>query len=1113
MWGAFNALAEQAKKAAAELEGQINESVGVEVPNPESTTAESKEVQDGDDDDVWKDDDFDLDTSGLDTTNLPTSNGHNSQEAVPATATTAQSLPAVEHTKPIMEIHENGVHEKLTVKPPEDDPVAQDDGGWAQEDDDLEFDDTEAAPEEEGEPAKIEPVSQEELSPLSKESPDPEPVAMAPEAEVDHVDDTADGGDGWQEELDIDDSEQAADENEVEAEKADVVSADEEKIKESTTDEKGSELPTTEQSPDTVEDKPTHTPEEKVADTPEEEMVLEPAVNDEKEEEVFPEAANDTHSQPEGIVTEPSMTEAVEKEPLAEEKSCAFVQSAAELEPDMATAQVQSQPEQEENIGTEMEESIAQKDSDSFEAVVKEKEEPTPDTTSQNEAPSIGRNDTNSFDTTDASVPMDIVKENASFESKPVETAAVVPESPAPTAEALPEAPAAESAEVPKAAIPASTEDEMALQQYQQLVERLQTELQQRELQLFSKTEQMTSMQAMFEAEKQELVQMVEHTKAEAKRRIQMAKERVEKAEARAAQLSRGQSEDSQKQAEIINELRSEGEKLAHKQAEMERAVRSAKGEARKFREGLEIEQAAKEEAFYTIEELRGELKATKEQLALARKGESQASKLDTELQSVREDAERKASTILSLEQQVKELKTGTKELMVELEAARKGAALETEREHKKLRKEQSNLIDDFETKLRTAEKEAALREDALRLEVNELRKRWQDAVRRADALSMDVQSSTAPLMRQLESMERQNRSRAAAWTELETKLREELEETVIANERLVKEKTEMKTKLTRIERSSKDNEAELRAAQNELEEKTYKVKELEDKLLHLEEEGAKRKKEYAEVERLANEGVARVRSEMSQTMLEADERHRAQVDSLQAELRVEREKRSQLEHQVQDLVDKAGSFVHTNTQTQTMHRANSAPTPKLRKSEGQAQILAGALNGYSDDELDDDEDDGDEVDAPNNARTSSFAALEELTSRLKSTKVELNTLRKSLEESEKNRTNLMDELSEARAAREKLPLFEARVRELTAENEQMSREIQGLQADIADVRELYRAQLNALLEEKATVLSQDNNTHTVQEGLENSGALVEDEVAPEPSESENSVPAEILEV
>ena len=93
----------------------------------------------------------------------------------------------------------------------------------------------------------------------------------------------------------------------------------------------------------------------------------------------------------------------------------------------------------------------------------------------------------------------------------------------------------------------------------------------------------------------------------------------------------------------------------------------------------------------------------------------------------------------------------------------------------------------------------AKLAAEGLRKEVDELRKRWQDAVRRADALSVDVQSSTAPLLRQLESTNKQNRARAAAWAELETQLRSELEENVINNEKLSKERTDWKTNYVSI--------------------------------------------------------------------------------------------------------------------------------------------------------------------------------------------------------------------------------------------------------------------------------------------------------------------------
>jgi chromosome segregation ATPase len=616
---------------------------------------------------------------------------------------------------------------------------------------------------------------------------------------------------------------------------------------------------------------------------------------------------------------------------------------------------------------------------------------------------------------------------------------------------------------------------------YTQLKERLaQVEkiLQQREDQLVNKTEQLTTMQSMFESEKHQLIQKIQNTKEEAKRRMQMAKERVEATEARFQALATSQggaSEEMAKQAEIISELRTEGEKLALKQLEMEKSVRNAKGESRELREQLELESEAKESAFEKVKELETDLKETKQTLLSARKGESQAGKLEANLQLAKEESERKSATIMSLEQQIKELKIETKDLTIHLESSKKGAVMETEREQKKLRKEHSETIADLENKIKTGEREAAVREDALRHEVAELRKRWQDAVRRADALSMDVQSSSAPLLRQLESLERQGRARTAAWAELETKLRVELEETIIANEKLSKERTDWKTQFTRLERSAKENEDDLRAVKIDLDDRRAKVDELEEQVQAMESEGSRMKEEWAEVERLANEGVSRVRSEMTQTVVEAEERHRSQLDAIEGELRQERNKRRQLEEQVQGLLDSAGMLVPLPVNQSSV--ADAKPK-KLRRSQDQADILAGALSGLGgeeDHEEDDSDSDGDEDNGQSGR--GSYAALEQLTSRLRVTKVELSALRKSLAESERVREKMVAELAESRNAKEKMPFFEAKVQELTAENREQALEIDALQEDVAEVRELYRTQLNVLLEEKAAMIATDQSS------------------------------------
>ena len=333
----------------------------------------------------------------------------------------------------------------------------------------------------------------------------------------------------------------------------------------------------------------------------------------------------------------------------------------------------------------------------------------------------------------------------------------------------------------------------------------------------------------------------------------------------------------------------------------------------------------------------------------------------------------------------------------------------------------------------------------------------------------MDVQSSTAPLLRQLESMERQNRARASAWAELENKLRSELEETVIQNEKISKERSELKTNFTRLDRAANERETDLKECRSTIDSLTAKVAKLESEIEERENNTKKLQEDYEKVERLANEGVARVRSEMTQTVVDSEERYRGQIEKLKGELSIEQEKRSQLEDQVADLLDNAGMIVSPQA-PQSMVRETKPK--KLRNTERQSEILAGALGfGASDDELDDDNDShdgGEEGNGPQGGMNS-FAALEQLSSRLKIAKAELETLRANLRDSERVRNDLVSELADSRQAKEKLPLFEAKVKELTDDNREKELEIQGLRYDIAEVRDLYRAQLNVLLEEKAS--------------------------------------------
>lgn len=338
--------------------------------------------------------------------------------------------------------------------------------------------------------------------------------------------------------------------------------------------------------------------------------------------------------------------------------------------------------------------------------------------------------------------------------------------------------------------------------------------------------------------------------------------------------------------------------------------------------------------------------------------------------------------------------------------------------------------------------------------------------------LSMDVQHSTAPLMRQLESTERQNRARAAAWAEVETKLRSDLEDHVIQLENITKERNNLISSEKRLQRLLKEKEEEIASSRETIDELSAAIETLETRAEESEEEGKRMKQELVVAERKASEGASKVRSEMMLTVVESEERHRCQIDALEEELDNERHRRGSLEKQLDDLVESvtAAEFAQNHAMGAGGQRS-PARGKKLLSATDQASILQDTLGGF-DSDFDDDDEAHENGSCQVQGLGGSFAAMEQLSLGLKGAKVELDALRKQLITSEETRASLLEELGEARQAVEKLPLFEQRVSELTMEVKLKDMEIQGLQDDIADVRFLYRTQLDALLEEKATMSS-----------------------------------------
>mmetsp|Transcript_13287 Transcript_13287/g.28829 ORF Transcript_13287/g.28829 Transcript_13287/m.28829 type:complete len:242 (+) Transcript_13287:726-1451(+) len=222
----------------------------------------------------------------------------------------------------------------------------------------------------------------------------------------------------------------------------------------------------------------------------------------------------------------------------------------------------------------------------------------------------------------------------------------------------------------------------------------------------------------------------------------------------------------------------------------------------------------------------------------------------------------------------------------------------------------------------------------------------------------MDVQHSTAPLLRQLESTERQSRSRASAWAELETKLRSDLEDHVIQLEKLTKERHDFIASDKRSQRQLKEKEEDIASSHETIDELSATIETLETKVEELEDEGKNIRQELVVAERKASEGASKVRNEMMQTVVNSEERYQSQIERLEEELDGERQLRGNLEKQLDDLAESVAA-AEFHDQGEGGQRS-PAKEKKLLSATNQASILHDTLAGF-DSDVDDDDDEGDE--------------------------------------------------------------------------------------------------------------------------------------------------------
>ncbi|KAG5537711.1 hypothetical protein RHGRI_024984 [Rhododendron griersonianum] len=212
---------------------------------------------------------------------------------------------------------------------------------------------------------------------------------------------------------------------------------------------------------------------------------------------------------------------------------------------------------------------------------------------------------------------------------------------------------------------------------------------------------------------------------------------------------------------EIINQVMAEGEELSKKQAAQESTMRKLRAQIRELEE---------------------------EKKGLTTKLQVEENKVD----SIKRD---KAATEKLLQETIEkhqaELAAQKEFYTNALNAAKEAEALAEARANNEARTELDNrlrqaeereamlvqTLEELRTTLSRKEQQAVFREDMLRRDIEDLQKRYQASERRCEELITQVPESTRPLLRQIEAMQETTARRAEAWAAVERSLTSRLQE------------------------------------------------------------------------------------------------------------------------------------------------------------------------------------------------------------------------------------------------------------------------------------------------------------------------------------------------
>lgn len=506
---------------------------------------------------------------------------------------------------------------------------------------------------------------------------------------------------------------------------------------------------------------------------------------------------------------------------------------------------------------------------------------------------------------------------------------------------------------------------------------------------------------------------------------------------------------------EIINQVMAEGEELSKKQATQESLIRKLRAQIRELEEekkGLNTKLQVEENK---VESIKRDKAATEKLL--------------------QETIEKHQVELGSQKEYYKNALTAAKEAEALAEArANNEARTEVESRLREAEERESMLVQALEELRQTLsrkEQQEVFREDMLRKEMEDLQKRYQASERRCEELVTQVPDSTRPLLRQIEAMQETTSRRAEAWAAVERSLNSRLQEAESRAAEAEERERSVNERLSHTLSRINVLEAQISCLRTE---QTQLSKSLEKER----QRAAENRQEYLALKEEADTHEGHV-NQLEEEIKELKRKHKQELhDSLtQRELlqqEIEREKAARLElERTAHLSYAASDHSPLKKQKSTFENGSLSRRISSASSVEESYFLQASLD--SSDSLSDRRTLGEPAMSPYYVKSMTSNAFE---AALRQKEGELASYMSRLASMESIRDSLAEELVKMTEQCEKLRGEASQLPGVRAELEALRRrhsaalelmgerdeELEELRADIVDLKEMYREQVNLLV-------------------------------------------------